>query len=257
MIVLAALLLAGAPIDEAEHALAAGRVEQAETMLKRMVEAGQTGQRIDILRAGVAARAGRHSQALSLYGALAAREPSNPSLAEGAARSAFLVGDIAAARRWIAPATAHPSAGWNAWNLCGAIADSAGDFDRADRCYEKARELAPGRPQVLNNQAWSYLLRGHWAEAGELLRDAAGADPANPVIRANLDLAEAALASDLPSRRKGESADDYAARLNDAGVIAEAAGDRRRAIAAFANAVHLRPAWSGRVARNIAAVEGK
>lgn len=251
MILLAAVLLAGAQIDEAEHALAAGRVEQAERMLSTMMAAGQSGDRIDRLRAGTAAAAGRNAQALSLYAVLATRQPADPGAAGGAARAAFLLGKVADARRWSALATASPGAGWRDWNLCGAIADTQADFERADHCYGKAEALAPARAEVLNNRAWSYLLRGRWSAAAELLRKALAADPTSRIARANLDLAESALGSDLPVRRAGESANDFAARLNDSGVVAEAAGDRKRAVAAFANALSLRPSWSARIARNL------
>ena len=251
MILLAAILLAGAPMDEAEHALAAGRVEQADRMVSAMIAAGETGERLDRLRAGTAAAAGRHAQALSLYTALATRNPADSAAAGGAARAAFLLGKDADARRWSDLAIARPGARWRDWNLCGAIADTQGDFARADHCYGKAEALAPARVEVLNNRAWSYLLRGRWSEAAELLRKALAADPASRIARANLDLAEAALAADLPTRRAGESATEFAARLNDSGVIAEAAGDRKRAVAAFANALSLRPSWSARIARNL------
>lgn len=257
MILLAAALLAAAPIDEAEHALAAGRVEQAQGMLTRMIAAGDAGERIDRLRAGTAAASGRHAEALPLYAALAVKHPGKASDAGGAARAAFLLGRLDEARRWAEIATALPSAGWREWNLCGAIADTEGQFARADQCYDRAQALAPGRVEVLNNRAWSYLLRGRWSAAADLLRLALAADPASRIARSNLDLAEAALSSDLPARRERESADDFAARLNDAGVIAEAAGDRKRAIAALANALSLRSTWSAHTARNLADVEGK
>lgn len=257
MILVAAMLLAGAPIDEAEHALGAGRVEQAQRMLSRMIAAGERGERIDRLRAATAAASGRHAEALSLYAALAARHPGDAAAAGGAARSAFRLGKLRDAKGWSDLAIAGSGADWRDWNLCGVVADAGADFARADQCYEKALELAPGQARILNNQGWSFLLRGHWEAAAKLFRSSLAVDPASRIARSNLDLAEAALSSELPARRAGESASDYAARLNDAGVIAQAAGDRMRAKAAFANALTLRPAWSARIARNLADLERK
>lgn len=257
MILLAALLLSATPIDEAEHALAAGRVEQAERMIEVMVSAREKNERLDRLRAATAAAAGRHQEALSRYALLARSHPRDPTLADGAAHAAFRLGSIDEARRWSGLATANPAAGWRAWNLCGAIADHEGKFDRADLCYGKALALAPGRFEILNNQGWSKLLRGDWSAATDLFRKALEVQPDSTIARSNFELASAAMADKLPARRPGERQEDYAARLNDVGVIAEAAGDRKRAIAAFAQALSLRSTWSERTARNLADAEGR
>ena len=255
MILLAALLLAGSTIDEAEHALAAGRTEQASQMVRQLISSGMKGDRVDQLHASVAAATGQDQVALSLFSTLAAKNPVNPSFAEGAARAAFRLGRVQDARRWASLAIAQPNATWRAWSLCGIIADGLSDFAKADECYARASALAPSRAEVLNNQGWSLLLRGQWKEAGEQLRRALAADPANRIARANLELAEAASAQDLPARRENETLDAYAARLNDIGVIAEAAGDRKRAVAAFAQSVSLHPRWSEKAARNLAQAE--
>ena len=71
-----------------------------------------------------------------------------------------------------------------------------------------------------------------------------------------LELARAALAENLPRRRAGESDSDWAARLNDAGVLAAAGGQRQRAIAAFAQAIEVRSRWYARAAENLAELGG-
>ena len=255
MILLAALLLAGSTIDEAEHAWAAGRMEQASQMVQRLVADGLKGDRIDSLRASIADATGRYQEALTLFSALAVKNPANPTFADGAARSAFRLGRMGDARRWSSLATAQPNASWRAWNLCGILADQRGDFSKADECYERASALGPSRAEVPNNKGWSLLLRGQWKGAAEQFQRALSVDPANRIARANLELAEAASAQDLPSRRENETLDTYAARLNDIGVIAEAAGDRKRAIAAFSQAVSLHPRWSEKAAGNLAQAE--
>jgi hypothetical protein len=62
--------------------------------------------------------------------------------------------------------------------------------------------------------------------------------------------------ADLPPRHQGESDEDYAARLNDAGVVAAASGQRQRAEAAFAQAIELKSRWYARAASNLAALDG-
>ena len=255
MIAVAALLLAGTSIDEAEHALAAGRFQQAEQMVRQIVASGEKGDRVDRLRAASAASVGQHDVALALFGQQARKYPQDPKLADGAARAAYRLGRIDQAWRWSASAVALPGAGWSAWNLAGVIADQRGEFDRADECYGRALALVPGKAEVLNNQGWSLLLRGQWMGAAERFGKSLNADPGSTIARSNLELAEAALATDLPARRSGETGESYAARLNDAGVIAEAAGDRKRAIAAFSQAVALHSRWSETAAANLAQAE--
>ena len=74
-------------------------------------------------------------------------------------------------------------------------------------------------------------------------------------IAHNLELARAAVSEDLPARRPGESDTDWAARLNDAGVIAKVRGDHRKAKAAFAQAVEVRSDYYERAANNLVQVE--
>ena len=80
---------------------------------------------------------------------------------------------------------------------------------------------------------------------------AASLDPQSARARHNLELVEVALAEDLPQRRSGESDQDYAARLNDAGVVARMQGTQAKAVAAFSRAIEARGKWYGRAARNL------
>jgi tetratricopeptide (TPR) repeat protein len=100
-------------------------------------------------------------------------------------------------------------------------------------------------------------MRGGWQEALPLLEKAAALDPKARRIADNLELARAALAENLPRRRAGESDSDWAARLNDAGVLAVAGGQRQRAIAAFSQAIEANSQWFERAANNLAIVEGR
>jgi hypothetical protein len=61
----------------------------------------------------------------------------------------------------------------------------------------------------------------------------------------------------LPARRASESSEDYAARLNDAGVAALSRGDSRRARAAFAQAIEASGRWYARANTNLALIEGR
>lgn len=252
-----ALLLAepATGLGDAVQALQAGRLEQARLMLDASVGAGVKGPEIDRLLAELAFRTGKWSTALERYERLAAMNPDESLNLERAGISAFYLGDLHRSDAALTAATAIAGASWRAWNARGAVADHRRDWAEADLAYDRALQLAPSNAIVLNNRGWSLLLRGDWAEALPLLEQAAALAPGTRRIADNLELARAALADDLPKRRAGESNSSWAARLNDAGVLAMASGDRKRAIAAFAQAIEARTKWFDRAANNLAIAE--
>ncbi|MBI3434137.1 MAG: tetratricopeptide repeat protein [Proteobacteria bacterium] len=73
-----------------------------------------------------------------------------------------------------------------AWVGLAASYDRLKRFDLADRAYAEAIKLAGPRPEILNNQGYSYLLRGDLRRAREKLTAAQARDPDNPYIRNNL-----------------------------------------------------------------------
>jgi Flp pilus assembly protein TadD len=252
-----ALLLAepAAGLGDAVQALQAGRLEQARLILGASANAGVKGPEIDRLLAELAFRTGNWAAALDRYERLAAVNPDESLNLERAGISAFHLGKFHRAGAALSAATTMTDASWRAWNARGVVADHRRDWAEADLAYDRALQLAPSNANVLNNRGWSLLLRGDWAEALPLLERAAALAPGTRRIADNLELAKAALADDLPKRRAGESDSEWAARLNDAGVVAMASGDRKRAIAAFAQAIEARTKWFDRAANNLAIAE--
>jgi Flp pilus assembly protein TadD len=244
-------------LADAEHAINVGRLDQARAMISAAIAGGTTGEPIDRLMADLAFASGNSGEALARYKVLVGLHPQDELVVERAAISAIKVGELRLAKGLIDHATSLPQASWRAWNARGAVADLFKDFDTADRSYERALALAPDQGEVLNNRGWSHLLRGDWTGALVSLEAAAKQAPNNARVANNLELARAALAADLPERRRGESDDAWAARLNDAGVVAQLQGDRARAVASFAQAIEARGTWYERAANNLRAAEGK
>ena len=242
---------------EAEHAIAVGRLDQAKAMIAAAVAQGVQGEALDLLLAELAYAENNSAEALERYKLLLARHPADASFAERALISAIKTGNVSLAKSLGEQATALPAASWRAWNARGVAADLRSDFETADVSYQRALVLAPDRAEVLNNMGWSKLLRGDWNGAIAPLEQAAELMPNNERTTNNLELARAALASDLPQRRPGESDEDWAARLNDAGMAAELRGDRARAVAAFSQAVEARASWYARAANNLSVVGEK
>jgi Flp pilus assembly protein TadD len=77
-----------------------------------------------------------------------------------------------------------------AWVGLAASYDRLKRFDLADRAYEQAIKLAGPRPEILNNQGYSYILRGDLKRARAKLMAAVARDPANPYIQNNIALLE-------------------------------------------------------------------
>jgi tetratricopeptide (TPR) repeat protein len=77
-----------------------------------------------------------------------------------------------------------------AWVGLAASYDRLHRFDLADRAYGEAVRLVGPTVEILNDEGFSYMLRGDYARAKKLLQQAQAKDPANPYVQANLDLLE-------------------------------------------------------------------
>jgi Flp pilus assembly protein TadD len=239
-------------LSEAAYAIDQGRLEQARLMIARAIGAGVTGAPVDNLVADLSFASRKYEDALSEYKAIASAGHRDQRVCERAVISALQLGRAADAKPFADCATAGPAAGWRAWNARGVIADLSQDWKDADQYYARAHEFAPARAEVINNQGWSLVLRGEWATAVPYFQQAVKLDPTSRRMGDNLDLAQTALAADLPARRAGESSSAWAARLNDAGVAARLLGDRSRAVAAFTQALYASDQWYARAANNLA-----
>ena len=247
----------GEALNEAAFAIRAGRLAQARTMVANAIAGGANGPVVERVLADLAQASGQHAEAFARYQALLQATPNDARLLERAAIAAVSAGDMVAAERLAIRAIAAPGAGWRAWNTRGVVADRGGRWGDADQAYTRAAELAPDRAEPLGNHGWSLLLRGEWESALPLLERAAALSPSSRRIANNLQLAREALSAELPSRRAGESDEDWSARLNDAGVVAMGRGQRARAVAAFARAIETRRSWYGRAANNLALLEAQ
>ena len=79
-----------------------------------------------------------------------------------------------------------------AWIGLASSYDRLRRFDLADRAYGEARRLIGPTVELLNDEGFSFMLRGDYARAKKLLLQAQAKDPANPYIQNNLNLLEQA-----------------------------------------------------------------
>jgi Flp pilus assembly protein TadD len=75
-----------------------------------------------------------------------------------------------------------------AWIGLAASYDRIGRFDLADQAYASAIRLTGETVQILNNQGYSYMLRGDLVKARLKFSKAYQLDPTNPTIVNNLEL---------------------------------------------------------------------
>jgi tetratricopeptide (TPR) repeat protein len=77
-----------------------------------------------------------------------------------------------------------------AWLGLAASYDRLKRFDLADRAYDQLLKIVGPTPEILNNQGFSFILRGDYRKARQILLAAQAKDPANPYIKNNIDLLE-------------------------------------------------------------------
>ncbi|WP_426442454.1 tetratricopeptide repeat protein [Bradyrhizobium genosp. P] len=75
-----------------------------------------------------------------------------------------------------------------AWIGLAASYDKLRRFDLADQAYAQAIRLGGVTVQILNDQGYSYMLRGNLSAARRKFEQARSLDPGNPVIVNNLEL---------------------------------------------------------------------
>lgn len=117
-------------------------------------------------------------------------EPAGSAASEAiaAGRAAYRANHFREAERHFRRATQLDPRSSEAWIGLAASADRLRDFAQADRAYSKAREIAGPTAEVLNNQGYSYILRGDLKRARDSLTAAQRLDPGNKYVANNLAL---------------------------------------------------------------------
>ena len=80
-----------------------------------------------------------------------------------------------------------------AWLGLGACYDQLRRFDLADRAYREATRIVGPTVAILNDQGYSYLLRGDYKRARATLLQAQRKEPDNQYVANNLQLSQASI----------------------------------------------------------------
>jgi tetratricopeptide (TPR) repeat protein len=100
----------------------------------------------------------------------------------------FARGNYGLAERYYQDAVEKAPRDVTAWIGLAASYDRIGRFDLADRAYAAAIKLNGETTEILNNEGYSYMLRGDFVRARKKLLKAYQRDPNNPTIANNLKL---------------------------------------------------------------------
>ena len=105
-----------------------------------------------------------------------------------AGRPAIYEGNFGLAQRYFQDAVESTPADLTAWIGLAASYDRLGRFDLADRAYAAAVKLGGNSPKLLNNEGYSYMLRGDLKQARTKFEAALKLDPTNQTTINNLTL---------------------------------------------------------------------
>ena len=100
----------------------------------------------------------------------------------------FNRGNYGIAQRYFKDAVEKAPRDVTAWIGLAASYDRLRRFDLADQAYAAAIRLGGETVQILNDQGYSYMLRGNLTAARRKFEKAYSLDPTNPVIANNLEL---------------------------------------------------------------------
>jgi Flp pilus assembly protein TadD len=100
----------------------------------------------------------------------------------------FTRGQYGIAQRYYRDAVEKAPKDVIAWTGLAASYDRLRRFDLADQAYAQAIKLGGETVQILNNQGYSYMLRGDLTRARLKFQKAYALDPTNPTVINNLEL---------------------------------------------------------------------
>lgn len=145
--------------------------------------------RINILNYAAALRlGGRTDQAVAVLEKGMVGTPNDAELSAAYGKALAANGNFDQALNVIRRTQRPDRPDWKLYSAEGAILDQQGSPAEARAAYQKALQIAPGEPSILNNLALSYLLSGDIANAEKTLRDAVARPGATSRIRQNLAL---------------------------------------------------------------------
>lgn len=131
---------------------------------------------------------GAKTQALAVIEQVYSANPANKMVASEYGRLALEQDQVALAERLLMQADDPVRPDWKITSARGTVLAKQGKYRDAIPLFERALQMAPGQPSVLNNLALAYAMDGRAEKAEPLLRQASADQTADPKVGYNLAL---------------------------------------------------------------------
>jgi len=132
--------------------------------------------------------AGQKKAALQVLQQASLYHGNDREIASEYGRLALEFGQVGLAQKLLAIAYDPANPDWRVISAQGTVLAKQGDYQGAIPYYERALQLAPDQPSVVNNLAMALVADGQAGKAEPLLRRAAAHPDADPKVRQNLAL---------------------------------------------------------------------
>jgi Flp pilus assembly protein TadD len=132
--------------------------------------------------------AGQKEQAFMVLSQAQPQHPNNYEMNSELGRLAIEFDKLDIAERLLAKAEDPAKPDWRVVSARGTVLAKRGAYAEAIKLYERAKDLAPNQPSVLNNLAMAHVANGEAEKAEGYLREAGKQNPVAPRIRQNLAL---------------------------------------------------------------------
>lgn len=227
-------------VESAYGHLQAGRFDEAESELRRVIDSRPAPDALELLGI-LLAQQGRAYEALPFFDRALTLKPDSAGVRHNRAQALFSMGRNAEARAELDALLAAQPDLHATWNLLGSVLAAQRD-PRAEQAYRRAIVLRPDHPETHYNLGVLFLEAGRVEEAIACYRKAIG-------LRASFYAAHNNLANALRARGRGDEAlahyaqavqleprfadgwSNYGAALREAGRIDEAIPALERAVA--------------------------
>ncbi|MDH7502122.1 MAG: tetratricopeptide repeat protein, partial [Verrucomicrobiota bacterium] len=229
--------------------LAQGMTNQAESVLRKVIELDTNARPAHLMLAQIALQSNRRDQALQQLETLLAKNPKDVTALLQVAAIHESSGDYRAAASWyekvLAVSTNSPVA-MN--NLAYLYSERLGQLDKAQELAQRARDLRPNDPSVADTLGWILFKRGDYGKALELIKESAEKLSSEPEIQYHLgavhyclgeeDMARLALQLAVESKREFRGKDEANRMLSIVTIDTTTAKDQAISILEKALATH-------------------
>ena len=149
------------PLAEARSLLAAGKLADSESVLRRFVQAHPSSAEAHFMLGYVLFRDKKATESLAEFTAGAALQHPHADQLRVVASDYVMLGDYGDADKWFTAVVVEKPDDANAWYLLGRTKFNENDFTAAVSCFERALKLRPQYVEAENNLGLAWLELSH------------------------------------------------------------------------------------------------